>query len=300
MDNHQISFNLSQIPKKFRGSRLDNLYFFFDNLTDTNSFSNRDLFEVEFPVKSESLLVLTIVEGKLIFKINLQDVEVHGGQTLSMMPGCIFQVLEYSEHIRFFVLLLAPEVMDSIQKSFGIHIDLAHKYYHYRVREMTEHALDTGLTMYHLIKEELEQPDYERKKDVIQRYCEIWILKNFSFSEVDEIPEIHKPANRKEQIFRDFLTLLEQYYTQERSISFYADRMCLTSKYLSTIVKEVSGKHGMQWIDEYVVLEAKALLRDGSMSVKQISDKLNFPSQSMFGRFFKKMTGYSPKQFIQL
>ena len=165
---------------------------------------------------------------------------------------------------------------------------------------MTEHALDTGLTMYHLIKEELEQPDYERKKDVIQRYCEIWILKNFSFSEVDEIPEIHKPANRKEQIFRDFLTLLEQYYTQERSISFYADRMCLTSKYLSTIVKEVSGKHGMQWIDEYVVLEAKALLRDGSMSVKQISDKLNFPSQSMFGRFFKKMTGYSPKQFIQL
>ena len=72
MDNHQISFNLSQIPKKFRGSRLDNLYFFFDNLTDTNSFSNRDLFEVEFPVKSESLLVLTIVEGKLIFKINLQ------------------------------------------------------------------------------------------------------------------------------------------------------------------------------------------------------------------------------------
>lgn len=300
MDNHQISFNLSQIPKEFRGSRLDNLYFFFDNLTDTNSFSNRDLFEVEFPVKSESLLVLTIVEGKLIFKINLQDVEVHGGQTLSMMPGCIFQVLEHSEHIRFFGLLLAPEVMDSIQKSFGIHIDLTHKYYHYKVQEMTERAMDTGLTMYHLIKEELEQPDYERKKDVIQRYCEIWILKNFSFSEVDEIPEIHKPANRKEQIFRDFLTLLEQYYTQERSISFYADRMCLTSKYLSTIVKEVSGKHGMQWIDEYVVLEAKALLRDGSMSVKQISDKLNFPSQSMFGRFFKKMTGYSPKQFIQL
>ena len=81
---------------------------------------------------------------------------------------------------------------------------------------------------------------------------------------------------RKEQIFHDFLTLLEEYYTQERSISFYADRMCLTPKYLSTIVKEVSGKHGMQWIDEYVVLEAKALLRDGSISVKEVSDQLNF------------------------
>ena len=110
-------------------------------------------------------------------------------------------------------------------------------------------------------------------------------------------PELSRPLNRKEQIFHDFLTLLEEYYTQERSISFYADRMCLTPKYLSTIVKEVSGKHGMQWIDEYVLLEAKALLRDGSISVKEVSDQLNFPSQSMFGRFFKKMTGLSPKQY---
>ena len=111
---------------------------------------------------------------------------------------------------------------------------------------------------------------------------------------------MRKPVGRKEQIFRDFLTLLEQHFTQERSISFYADRMCLTPKYLSTIVKEVSGKHGMQWIDEYVTLEAKALLRDNSLSVKQVSDQLNFPSQSMFGRFIKKMTGYSPKQYKQL
>ena len=125
-------------------------------------------------------------------------------------------------------------------------------------------------------------------------------MKNHSLSENEPKPEIRKPVGRKEQIFKDFLTLLEQHFTQERSISFYADRMCLTPKYLSTIVKEVSGKHGMQWIDEYVALEAKALLREGSMSVKQVSDKLNFPSQSMFGRFFKKMTGYSPKQYMLL
>ena len=138
------------------------------------------------------------------------------------------------------------------------------------------------------------------KKEVLQRYCEIWILKSVSSREGVHHPELRKPVGRKEQIFRDFLTLLEQHFTQERSISFYADRLCLTPKYLSTIVKEVSGKHGMQWIDDYVALEAKALLREGTMSVKQVSDKLNFPSQSMFGRFFKKMTGYSPKQYMLL
>lgn len=300
MDNHHISFNLSQIPKNLCGSRLDDLYFFFDNLAGGEFLSSYYPDDVAFPVKSESMFALTLVEGSMKLKINLQDVEIHGGQTLGMMPGCIFQMLEHSQQIRFFCMIIAPEVMDSIQKSFGIHLDLAHKYYNFGVHDVTESAMEMGLAMYHLIKEELEQPDYEMKKDVIQRYCEIWILKNFSLTGGENKPEIRKPVGRKEQIFRDFLTLLEQFYTQERSISFYADRMCLTPKYLSTIVKEVSGKHGMQWIDEYVALEAKALLRDGSISVKQVSDKLNFPSQSMFGRFFKKMTGYTPKQYMLL
>ena len=296
----QVSFNLSQIPKNMGGYRLGNLYLFFDNLSDELSFLNIRSREVRFPIKSESMLVLTLLEGTLHLKVNLQDVEVRAGQSLSLFPGCIFQVLERSESLRYFCMMLAPEVIDSIQKSFGIHIDLAHRYYNFSVNDVPQETQAIGLEMYNLIKQELRQPDYEFKKEVLQRYCEIWILKSVSSREGVHHPELRKPVGRKEQIFRDFLTLLEQHFTQERSISFYADRLCLTPKYLSTIVKEVSGKHGMQWIDDYVALEAKALLREGTMSVKQVSDKLNFPSQSMFGRFFKKMTGYSPKQYMLL
>ena len=296
----QVSFNLSQIPKNMGGYRLGNLYLFFDNLSDELSFLNIRSREVRFPIKSESMLVLTLLEGTLHLKVNLQDVEVRAGQSLSLFPGCIFQVLERSESLRYFCMMLAPEVIDSIQKSFGIHIDLAHRYYNFSVNDVPQETQAIGLEMYNLIKQELRQPDYEFKKEVLQRYCEIWILKSVSSREGVHHPELRKPVGRKEQIFRDFLTLLEQHFTQERSISFYADRLCLTPKYLSTIVKEVSGKHGMQWIDDYVALEAKALLCEGTMSVKQVSDKLNFPSQSMFGRFFKKMTGYSPKQYMLL
>lgn len=297
--NGQITFNLSQIPKDIGGSRLGNLYFFLDNLTEANSITIPR--NVDFPVKSESMVMLSLVKGNIKLKINLQDVEVHENEVLVLMPGCIFQVMECSEDLRYFCMMISTEVIDSIQKSFGIHLDLSHRYYNFMVHQATTSSMELGLSMYHLIKEEINQPDYETKKEVILRYCEIWILKNASYAKPeDKQQEIRKPVGRKEQIFRDFLTLLEKYYTQERSISFYADRMCLTPKYLSTIVKEVSGKHGMQWIDEYVALEAKALLREGSLSVKMVSDKLNFPSQSMFGRFFKKMTGYSPKQYMLL
>ena len=300
MENRQISLSLSQIPKNLGVSRLGDLYLFYDNISDEDPFGDSNPLDMEFPVKSESMLALSLQEGYIKLKINLQDVEVHGGQVLGLMPGCIFQVLEYSDDLRYYCMMISPEVMDSIQKSFGVHIDLTRRYYNFGVHDATESSMEMGRAMYNLIKEELCQPDYSTKKDVIQRYCEIWILKDYSLSEKEPKPEMRKPVGRKEQIFRDFLTLLEQHFTQERSISFYADRMCLTPKYLSTIVKEVSGKHGMQWIDEYVALEAKALLREGSMSVKQVSDKLNFPSQSMFGRFFKKMTGYSPKQYMLL
>ena len=297
--NGQISFNLSQIPKDIGGSRLGNLYYFLDNLTEGNSITIPR--NMSFPVKSESMVMLSLVKGSIRLKVNLQDVEVHKEEVLVLTPGCIFQLMEYSEDFQYFCMMISTEVIDSIQKSFGIHLDLSHRYYNFMVHQTTSSSMELGLTMYHLIKEEINQPDYETKKEVILRYCEIWILKNASYANPeDKQQEIRKPVGRKEQIFRDFLTLLEKYYTQERSISFYADRMCLTPKYLSTIVKEVSGKHGMQWIDEYVALEAKALLREGSLSVKMVSDKLNFPSQSMFGRFFKKMTGYSPKQYMLL
>ena len=297
--NGQISFNLSQIPKDIGGSRLGNLYYFLDNLTEGNSITIPR--NMSFPVKSESMVMLSLVKGSIRLKVNLQDVEVHKEEVLVLTPGCIFQLMEYSEDFQYFCMMISTEVIDSIQKSFGIHLDLSHRYYNFMVHQATSSSMELGLTMYHLIKEEINQPDYETKKEVILRYCEIWILKNASYANPeDKQQEIRKPVGRKEQIFRDFLTLLEKYYTQERSISFYADRMCLTPKYLSTIVKEVSGKHGMQWIDEYVALEAKALLREGSLSVKMVSDKLNFPSQSMFGRFFKKMTGYSPKQYMLL
>ena len=297
--SNQVSFTLSQIPKDLGGARFEDLYFFVDNLSESDYFDVPH--NLDYPVKSETMLTLVLTQGYMTLRINLQEVQVHAGQGLGLMPGCIFQILERSSDMRYYCMMISPEVIDSIQKSFGVHMELSKRYYNFRVHTMTEESVEIGLTMYKLIKEELSQPDYDHKKDVIQRYCEIWILKNIS-SHRDEgkTPDIRKPISRKEQIFRDFLTLLEQYYKEERSISFYADRLCLTPKYLSTIIKEISGKHGMQWIDEYVALEAKALLREGNYSVKQVSDILNFPSQSMFGRFFKKMTGYSPKQYMLL
>lgn len=295
---NQVSLNLAQIPNYFGMGRLRDKYLIFDNL-DADDTGIPNYTETAFPIKSEAYLSVVLLQGSMRLMINLQEVEVKAGQVLLLMPGSIFQLRAQSPDMRLFCLIMDLEFTDEICKNLGIHIDLAHRYYNFSMRTVSQEAIENGISMYRLIKRELAQPDYLYKKEVVQRYCEIWMLKNLSHDseEAALVPEVNKPLNRKEQIFHDFLTLLEKHYTQERSISFYADRMCLTPKYLSTTIKEVSGKHGMQWIDEYVALEAKALLKSSDLSVKQVSEQLSFPSQSMFGRFFKKMTGMSPKQY---
>jgi AraC-like DNA-binding protein len=80
-------------------------------------------------------------------------------------------------------------------------------------------------------------------------------------------------------------------------VKFYADILCITPRYFSKIVKENSGKSPNEWIDEYIMQEAKALLKSGNFTVQQVSDELNFPSQSFFGKYFKRHTGVMPSKY---
>lgn len=101
--------------------------------------------------------------------------------------------------------------------------------------------------------------------------------------------------NRQEDIFAGFLQDLACNYKQHRDLQFYADRLCITPKYLSTVVKQVTGLSALKWIESCVIEEAKSLLQTSSLNVQQIANELNFPSQSFFGKYVKKHTGYSPQ-----
>ena len=105
------------------------------------------------------------------------------------------------------------------------------------------------------------------------------------------------PKSRKEDLFERFIRAISESYKEERSVSYYADKMFLTAKHLSTVVKEISGKTAGEWIDSLVVLEAKALLKSSELSIQEIADELHFANQSFFGKYFKHHTGMSPKEY---
>ncbi len=106
-----------------------------------------------------------------------------------------------------------------------------------------------------------------------------------------------QPRSRRTTYVRTFLTLVRNHYRKERAIGFYADKMFISPKYLSMIIKEATGKSAAEWIDQYVIQEAKNLLRYSGKNVQQIAYELNFTNQSSFGKYFKHLVGMSPTRF---
>jgi YesN/AraC family two-component response regulator len=107
----------------------------------------------------------------------------------------------------------------------------------------------------------------------------------------------HADFSRKENLVMSFTSLVQQQYRKQRNVQQYAEQLHITPKYLTETVKEISGKTAGEIIDYLVILEAKRLLSDSTLSVLQVAEELNFSDQSFFGKFFKRHVGYSPKEY---
>lgn len=103
--------------------------------------------------------------------------------------------------------------------------------------------------------------------------------------------------SRQEDILWKFLTLLKQYHKEERTVNFYADKLCISPKHLSSVIKQISHRTAHELIADFVTMTAKRLLKTTTMSIQEISDELNFANQSFFGKFFKQNTGQSPSAY---
>ncbi len=118
------------------------------------------------------------------------------------------------------------------------------------------------------------------------------------FTDYEESGTGDKPASRRQQLFERFLDLVQRHYAGQRSISFYAGKMCVTSKYLSAVVRQAGGRFAGDWIRERVVLEAKALLRTRRYTVQQASGMPGFANASFFAKYFKAATGVTPRKYL--
>lgn len=142
---------------------------------------------------------------------------------------------------------------------------------------------------------------FNEKDNVCRREIILNTIRNFFLDDYNKAIKSSlydkRQRKRKHELVENFINLLMENYTQSREVSFYAEKLYITPKYLSMVLKEQNGKTAKEWIDSYVVTEVKLLLKTTDLSIQEITYKLNFPNQSFLCKYFKAHTGLSPMHY---
>lgn len=161
---------------------------------------------------------------------------------------------------------------------------------------LTQNEIKVYTTYYEVIKGKMSDEQHHYRIDVVKS---LLLAMFYDMSNVIWRVEqnTQKTQSRADAIFASFIRLLEQNFRTERRVAWYAKQLNISPKYLSEVTKNVSKRTANEWIDNYVMLEIRVLLKNSTKSIKEIADELNFPNQSFLGKYFKEHMNVSPTAY---
>jgi araC-type DNA-binding domain-containing proteins len=262
-----------------------------------NSASEMEIFRV--PSRLNALIIGVGTEGETSLTSNLQEFRLKKDSLFIFSPKHILQV-QSNNRFKAHLIVIAPDFLKRINIDTKRMMPLFLQFGSLPCMELTQAESQSLRSFISMVEQELKGSETDFSSEIIGGLIAATIYKvgDILTHYLTEHPEVDSPIhNRAEEYFRQFTELLGEHYKHERSVGFYARQLCITPKYLTTLIKRISGKSVSEWIDNYVILEAKTLLKYSNMSVQEIAYYLNFPNQSFFGSYFKRNAGMSPSQY---
>ena len=262
-----------------------------------NSASEMEIFR--FPSRLNALIIGVGTEGETSLTSNLQEFRLKKDSLFIFSPKHILQV-QSNNRFKAHLIVIAPDCLKRINIDTKRMMPLFLQFGSLPCMELTHAESQSLRSFISMVEQELKGSETDFSSEIIGGLIAATIYKvgDILTHYLTEHPEVDSPIhNRAEEYFRQFTELLGEHYKHERSVGFYARQLCITPKYLTTLIKRISGKSVSEWIDNYVILEAKTLLKYSNMSVQEIAYYLNFPNQSFFGSYFKRNAGMSPSQY---
>lgn len=262
-----------------------------------NSASEMEIFRL--PSCLNALIIGVGTEGETSLTSNLQEFRLKKDSLFIFSPKHILQV-QSNNRFKAHLIVIAPDFLKRINIDTKRMMPLFLQFGSLPCMELTHAESQSLRSFISMVEQELKGSETDFSSEIIGGLIAATIYKvgDILTHYLTEHPEVDSPIhNRAEEYFRQFTELLGEHYKHERSVGFYARQLCITPKYLTTLIKRISGKSVSEWIDNYVILEAKTLLKYSNMSVQEIAYYLNFPNQSFFGSYFKRNAGMSPSQY---
>ena len=263
-------------------------------LIDNSHTMRAELSSDNEPFRIDMTMAIIYEQGSADLKINMRDYHIEAPAVLLVLNDQIYQSAGHSEDLRSKVILMSRSFSDSLFANSGEILPLKSSIMKNPVMKIENEENVFG-QFFQLLQNIAASPRQEFK---IESARHLTLSMFYGYSHLKhEVNEVKCTNSRQEEIFTKFTELLERHHKKEREIAFYADKMCITSKHLSQVIKDYTGKTALGIIEEYVISEAKSMLLSTTMSIQQISDELNFPSQSVFGKYFKRVAGISPSEY---
>lgn len=258
-------------------------------MTDINDLSELN------GIKSDSYLFLASRKGRLQIDINGNTHTIKEGERFTVLPQNFTDNILVSVDADIVMLRLSVRIVSDLIRE---HIDKWNRMIYickaYRMSAVKN--LEEQMQFYYrLILSKTMNPDQKYHKEIIRTIIKAILLEMLSNMETDQCQSA-EGENKTQFQFNRFLQILSSEDVKHRPIDFYADRLCISSKYLSVICSKVSGKSARQWIDEYTVEDIRYHLLNTDYSIKEIAYRLGFENLSFFGKYVKRHFGKSPSE----
>lgn len=272
-----------------------------NSINDDFFISNdmKNLPQYTSPTRAYNTILSICLNGYTRVGINMQEYYIGPGTLYMVLPDQIIQSIEISDNYQGIVIAISRNYTDEIFPKLKVMLQLFFYTKEYPCLNLQGNELNYIMEYYNMFWERVNGEDNISTKEIVQSLTIAMFYEVYNIYR-SRIPRKIDKKNRKDVIYDQFMRMLSENYRKERSVNFYAKRLYLTPKHLSSVVKEISGKTAGEWIDNFVVFEAKSLLRSSQKNIQEIADELNFANQSFFGKYFKHYTGMSPKEYRKM
>ena len=233
-----------------------------------------------------------VLHGSVQVNVNLVEKTFEAGMLIFIGPGTIISPVRFSDDLEIYGIGLSPEfpmpfAAGQMPPAFNGQV----RDFQLRVAEA---ELNTARRILDTLWHTVRQPGYHRPTVSALVAAMMHHYDGLYRKQADQLASTR---SREQTIFDRFIYLVNQYSRREHRLAFYADKMCLTERYLGTVVRQASGTTAKEWIDRAIVTRIKVELRHTDKSAAQIADEMNFPNSSFFCKYFKRMAGVTTQVY---
>ncbi len=263
---------------------------------DGQLFIVEDLKDIsDSSIKVENYMLLWCLNGKGTLETNGKVYSIFKNSLLICTPDVILEHGMVSYDFEFKSIGMSPQLMKHLSITAGYNWDMRRTIEDRPVFHLSDDEIVVLNTHYNLLFSKLNR-EVKHKRDILNTFLQTFLFELYDI--LDNFISVSPPRfTSSEYLFKEFMDLVMAFHHKERNVAFYADRLNVTSKYLSIVCKRVSGSTAFDIINSCTIKDIKYMLTETRKTIKEISNELNFDNMSFFGKYVKRYLGMSPKHY---